>query len=214
MNQNILLNIAAFTPDLLQSPREWMGHLPFAAWIAQDALPKIFVDFGSHYGYSYFSFCQLVVEADLSTKCYAVDTWCGDEHAGQHNGDIFNDAVVNFSDKSIELLHIDGLHTYEVVRYVFETWLPKLAPGAVVKLRDANVRERGYGVYKFWEELKARYPNNLEFVHSHSLEVLQPNNAPDGKLLDWQQANSPGKQRLINYYAALGSQRLEYYELN
>ena len=52
-------------------------------------LPKIFVELGTHSGNSYFSFCQSVVEAGISTKCYAVDTWQGDEHAGQYSEEIF-----------------------------------------------------------------------------------------------------------------------------
>ena len=236
MIPNNFISAAAFTPNSLQYPNAWVGHLPFAAWVIQEVSPKIFVELGTHSGNSYFSFCQSVVEAGLSTKCYAVDTWQGDEHAGQYGDEIFakvnahhqehyaefsrllrmtfDDAATYFADESIELLHIDGLHTYEAVRHDFETWLPKLAPGAVVMFHDTNVRERNFGVWKLWEELQARYPNNLEFVHSHGLGVLQLNNAADGKKLDWLQPNSPEKQRLINYFASLGSRQLERFELN
>jgi hypothetical protein len=79
---------------------------------------------------------------------------------------------------------------------------------------DTNVRERGFRVWKFWEELQARYPNNLEFVHSHGLGVLQLNNAPDEKKLHWLQPNPPEKQILINYFTALGLRQSERFELN
>lgn len=236
MISNNFISAAAFTPNSLQYPDAWVGHLSFAAWVIKELSPKIFVELGTHSGNSYFSFCQSIVEAGISSKCYAVDTWQGDEHAGQYSDEIFakvyshhqeryaefsrllrmtfDDAVNYFADESIGLLHIDGLHTYEAVRHDFETWLPKLAPGAVVMLHDTNVRERNFGVWKLWGELQARYPNNLEFVHSHGLGVLQLNNAPDGKVLDWLQPNSPEKQRLINYFASLGSRQLERFELN
>jgi hypothetical protein len=230
-----LLDIAAFFPKTLQSPSAWIGHIPFAGWVIREVSPKIFVELGTHYGHSYFSFCQSVVESGLSTKCYAVDTWRGDEHSGPYNDEIFiginadnekhyaafsrllrmtfDDALTYFKDGSIDLLHIDGLHTYEAVHHDFETWLPKLAPGAVVLFHDTNVRELNFGVWKFWKELQARYPNNLEFVHSHGLGVLQLNNAPEDKKLGWLQPDSPEKLRLINYFAALGSWHSEHYEL-
>jgi len=236
MNQNSLLDIAAFSPRSLQSPSAWLGHLPFAGWVIQEISPKIFVELGTHSGNSYFSFCQSVVEAGISTKCYAVDSWQGDEHAGQYDEETFakvnahhqehyagfsrllrmtfDDAVTYFADESIELLHIDGLHTYEAVHYDFETWLPKLAPGAVVMFHDTNIRERNFGVWKLWKELQVRYPSNLEFTHSHGLGVLQLNNAPDNRKLEWLQPGSPEKQRLINYFAALGSRQLERFELS
>lgn len=235
MIKNSLFTAASFTPKSLQFPNAWVGHLPFAAWMIQEVSPKIFVELGTHSGNSYFSFCQSVVEADLSTKCYAVDTWQGDEHAGQYGDEIFakvnahhqehfagfsrllrmtfDDALTYFADESIELLHIDGLHTYEAVRHDFETWLPKLAPGAVVIFHDTNVRERNFGVWKLWSELQDQYQNNLEFVHSHGLGVLQLNNAPSSKVLEWLQPNSPERPILINYFAALGSRQLVRYEL-
>jgi glycosyltransferase involved in cell wall biosynthesis len=231
-----LITAASFMPDLLQSPSAWLGHLPFAGWVIQEIKPKIFVELGTHHGHSYFAFCQSVIEGGLSTRCYAVDTWQGDEHAGRYSDEIFakvnahnqehyagfsqllrttfDDAVSYFTDESIELLHIDGLHIYEAVRHDFENWLPKLAPGAIVMFHDTNVHERNFGVWKLWEELQARYPNNLQFMHSYGLGVLQLNNAADDKKLEWLQNGSPRKEEIINYFAALGSRQWERFELN
>ena len=236
MISNNLITAASFTPKSLQFPDSWIGHLPFAFWVIQELNPKIFVELGTHTGNSFFSFCQTVSETGLVTKCYAVDTWQGDEHAGFYNEDVFttvsqyhqkhyaefsqllrmtfDNALTYFADESIELLHIDGLHTYDAIRHDFETWLPKLAPGAVIMFHDTNVRERNFGVWRLWEELQARYPNNIEFAHSHGLGVLQLNNAIVDKKLEWLQLFSPEKQRLKNYFAVLGSRQLDRFELN
>lgn len=231
MNDTNLLELAGFRPKSLQSPNAWVGHLPFAAWLLQELRPTVFVELGTHTGNSYFSVCQTVADKGLSTKCFAVDTWQGDEHAGRYNDDVFagvrkhneenyatfsrllrttfDEALSCFSDRSIELLHIDGMHTYDAVRHDFETWLPKLAPGAVVLFHDTNVRERNFGVWRLWEELQVRYRNNMEFVHSHGLGVLQLEGG--GKSLSWLH-DSTEKQRLVAYFSALGAQQLERYE--
>lgn len=230
-----LLKAAAFTPHSLQFPNAWVGHLPFASWLIANQAPRIFVELGTHTGNSFFSFCQSVVEAGITahTRCYAVDTWKGDEHASHYSESVFgtveayhrshyaefsrllrmtfDEARDYFSDASIDLIHIDGLHTYDAVRYDFETWLPKLAPGAVVLFHDTNVRERNFGVWKLWNELQRHYPSNLEFVHSHGLGVLQLNDAPADRRLPWLQAGSPDKRRFIDYFAALGSRMLDRY---
>jgi glycosyltransferase involved in cell wall biosynthesis len=230
-----LLETANFLPFSLQAPDAWCGHLPFAAWLIRTFEPKTFVELGTHSGNSYFSFCQSVSEFRIDTRCYAVDAWQGDEHAGNYGDEVFHqvnahnethyasfsrllkmkfdDAVSYFSDRSIDLLHIDGLHTYEAVKHDFETWRPKLAPGAVVLFHDTNVRERGFGVWKLWEELKGQYPNNLEFLHSHGLGVLQLGGVPNAKKLVWLEPNSIEQKQLKNYFFALGAKQLEQFEL-
>ena len=128
-----LIDAAKFTPVSMNAPNAWVGHIPFASWLIKNINPVVFVELGTHSGNSYFSFCQAVCEARLSTKCYAVDTWQGEEHAGYYGEEIFNrvqnhnqqnfsqfskllrvsfdEALCRFSNGTINLLHIDGLHT-------------------------------------------------------------------------------------------------------
>jgi GT2 family glycosyltransferase len=178
--------------DIAHQPSAWLGHVPFGAWIVESLRPGVLVELGTHYGHSYFSFCQAVARARLKTKCYAVDLWEGDEHAGRYGEEVFSsvssknakfetfsrllrmtfdEAVRYFADGSIDLLHIDGLHTYEAVKHDFESWKSKLSRQAIVLFHDINVRERDFGVWRLWEELSSAYPS-IEFMHSHGLGVL------------------------------------------
>jgi hypothetical protein len=181
------------TPQRLVFPNSWVTHIPFAMYLMSALKPTILVELGTHTGNSYCGFCQAVSTLNLKTKCFAVDTWEGDEHAGFYGSEVFeelskyhdfkyspfsrlmkmtfDEAKGYFSDRSISLLHIDGLHTYDAVKHDFENWKIKLSENAIVLFHDTNVREREFGVWKFWEELTGEYPH-LEFLHGNGLGVI------------------------------------------
>ena len=202
-------------------------------WLIAAHRPKVVVELGVHTGNSFFAFCQTVQDEGIDSKCFGVDTWEGDKHAETYDetvwndvsaymrleyGDIatplrmtFDDAVDQFEDNSIDLLHIDGLHTYEAVKNDFETWLPKLSPRAIVLFHDIAETRDDFGVYQFWAEIAGRYPS-ISFDHSHGLGVLCF--GPDSRLsLDSLLAathnNSPNLPSILDAFAhaGLGLQR-------
>ena len=195
MNQlNPLEHPICFTsPERLTPFSAWHEHIPFAMCLVDILRPKMIVELGTHYGDSYCAFCQTVKELDLDTRCYAIDTWQGDLHANYYGPEVladlrahhdplygsfsrliqstFDEALQHFANGTIDLLHIDGYHTYEAVRRDCESWIPKVSPHGVVLLHDINVREHDFGVRRFWDEIKLRYPH-FEFLHGHGLGVL------------------------------------------
>ena len=182
-----------WTPELLDRPSTWWGHVPFAFWIVANAKPRVLVELGTYSGVSYAAFCEAVTRTGLSTTCHAVDTWAGDPQSGNYSDDVycefkafhderysafsslmrvtFDDAVSAFADGSVDLLHIDGFHTYDSVRHDFETWRPKLSDRAIVLFHDTNERGGDFGVWRFFEEIRCVAPS-FEFLHSHGLGVL------------------------------------------
>ncbi|MDO5290470.1 MAG: class I SAM-dependent methyltransferase [Pseudomonadota bacterium] len=180
-------------PACLSSPAPWAGHIPFAAWLMAATRPRTLVELGVYSGISYLAFCQAAVAHGVPLRAWGVDTWQGDEHAGHYGQRIldtlraqhdapygafstllqktFDQALADIPDGSVDLLHIDGLHTYEAVRHDFETWQCKLSARAVVLFHDIEVRQGDFGVWRYWAEITRHYPS-LAFAHSNGLGVL------------------------------------------
>jgi O-antigen biosynthesis protein len=91
----ICLQAALLNPLHVVLPLSWVGHIPFAFWLIDNARPEVVVELGTHSGNSYFAFCQSVQEHRLPTKCFAVDTWQGDEHAGYYGEEIYTEVLAH-----------------------------------------------------------------------------------------------------------------------
>jgi glycosyltransferase involved in cell wall biosynthesis len=206
----------------------WIEHAPFAFWIVEALRPRRLVELGTYAGFSYLVFCQAVRRAALDTACFAIDTWEGDDHAGRYGPKVlrrlrrrhdrrygafsrlirstFDRANPDFADRSIDLLHIDGFHTYEAVKHDFETWLPKLSDRAVVLFHDTDVRETDFGVFRLWEELQTQFPS-FEFRHGYGLGVLGVGRDLPKPLTDlFEAARDPEEAETIALiYAGLGA---------
>ena len=212
----------------------WAEHIPFAMLAIAAFRPRLFVELGTFRGASYCAFCQAVKSEKTKTKCFAVDTWQGDAHAGlleekvlerlkSHHDPLygnfsslvqstFDDALKHFAETSIDLLHIDGLHTYEAVKNDFQAWLPKMSERGIVIFHDTNVRERNFGVWKIWAELIAEHPH-FEFTHGHGLGVLAVGKQISPELQFLFAADSTETTLIRNFFHQMGL-RIETERMN
>jgi len=214
------------------APGPWAGHLPFACDLIAALRPEVIVELGVFYGDSYFGFCQTVAETNLPCTCYGVDTWRGDTPASFYESSVydavsrhndryyrafsylmrtsFDEAIKQFSDQSISLLHMDGSHSFESAEHDFEHWLPKVRPGGVVLLHDIAVRSGDYGVWRLWEELQKKFPS-FEFRNNDGLGVLWKPGGNDEKnpyLRELFSSSKENQERIRRYYC-LCAERLE-----
>lgn len=211
----------------------WSGHLAFANDLISAIRPSLLVELGTHYGESYFGFCQSVSENSLDCLCYAVDHWLGEAHAGFYGEEVFEEvsqhndayyksfsyllrtsfdtALERFGDEAIDLLHIDGLHTYEAVSGDFRAWLPKVRPGGIVLLHDTVVRHVDFGVWRLWDELKVEFSETFEFHHSWGLGVLRKpgHGVNEPALLDTLFRSSPDIREQVRRHYIIYASHLE-----
>ena len=174
----------------------WGGHRRFAYDLVRWMRPARIAELGVHWGTSFFTFAQAVKDGRMAaTELVGVDTFEGEDHAGHYGPEVydavqrivrecfakqsitlhkslFRDALPHVADESVDLLHIDGLHTFEAVKDDFESWLPKLAAEGVVMFHDV-APGTGYGSADYWKALTAAHPG-FAFEHSWGLGVLFP----------------------------------------
>jgi hypothetical protein len=192
------MSAPTFETDRLQpwfKSAPWSGHRRFAYDLMLNLEPSLTVELGSHFGVSFFAMSQAMKDHALLGRLVAIDTWEGDEHAGSYGNDVllsfedlrsslfgninseimrmrFDEAVESFEDGSVDVLHIDGLHTYEATKEDHETWQSKLKENGVILFHDV-AEVTGYGTSSYWNEIREAVPS-FSFPHSFGLGVLFP----------------------------------------
>lgn len=170
-------------------PSAWTGHRNFAEWLVKETKAKIIVDLGVDYGYSTYAFASA-----KQGMVFGIDLFKGDPQTGfRDNYKFVSDCVTHMKSKykidnikilkgdfneiaktwprTIDILHIDGYHTYEAVKNDFETWTKFLDKDGIVLFHDTVAHT---GVTKFFSELDMP---KLNFVHSAGLGIASNNAA-------------------------------------
>jgi hypothetical protein len=195
---------------------DWSGHLPFAHDIVAALQPRLLVELGTQSGESYFGFCQAVAENGLACRCYAVDSGQRDvfqELASYNDANYgafssflqttFDRAAEQFDGETVDLLHIDGLNTYEEARSAFNCWMARVRPGGIILAHDT------VALNSWWKELRQQYPS-FEFTHAGGLGVLRKpgREAVDSDFVRSLFSGTSLERSLLQHYYAMAADAL------
>lgn len=216
-------------PDNMDIASSWKLLAPAGSLLVSILKPKSIVELGVYNGFSFLNFCRAVKELDLKTTCHGIDSWEGDQHAeyetiegyGMFEGILrkiergdfknfaslskmfFDEALKITENKSVDLLHIDGCHTYEAVLHDFESWLPKMSNKGVIIFHDTRVFGNEFGVYELWDEIKYDYPN-FELTFGSGLGILAVGSDVPDELIHLLKSNENDKEKLDRFLFELG----------
>ncbi|TCK98900.1 GT2 family glycosyltransferase [Shimia isoporae] len=176
-------------PSYGGEPTMRLEHGPFIMWLVSAMQPKSIVELGTQSGLSYLAMCEAVANAKVATMCSAITAWTKSDrpddtaHETLLKGNAafssfssvvdkpFDDALADFEDRSVDLLHLNRPREYEDLKNTFEKWKTKLSANAIVLVRDIEVHEQDFGEDQFWQEIRPEYPH-ISFKHAGGLGVL------------------------------------------
>ncbi len=154
--------------------------------LVQELNPKTIVEIGTASGGTLFLFAHvvnpdLIISVDLPGGGFGggYPFWMipffkslGKKHAIQlfradsHNEKTFANIKLRLQDHKIDLLFIDGDHTYQGVKKDFQMYSPLVREGGIVAFHDIVTHDPNVGceVDKFWKEIKQshRYAEIIE----------------------------------------------------
>lgn len=197
MGDQIMFEVDKYYPSYNWAESPWGENRKYVYNITAKIKPLAILELGVYLGCSFFTFCQSLKDNRLNAMLVGVDTWQGDEHSGFYGDSIYNtfldilnhvypqqavtickntfDIVYQeyYSSEApgFDIIHIDGLHTYEAVKHDYEQWVNMLNPNGVMIFHDIKVER--FGVKDFWKEISK---NTLSYTinNVNGLGVLFP----------------------------------------
>lgn len=159
-----------YVQKLLKHDSAWKGHGFLAMELVETFKPETIVDLGVDYGFS--TFCLGYPQIG---NVYGIDWFQGDDHAGHRDtlaevNALYDDVRKNYGvsniefiksdfaeaakswSKQIDLLHIDGFHSYEAVKSDYDSWIGFCKQDAIILFHDVESFPETVGV--FFEQLE------------------------------------------------------------
>jgi len=154
-----------YIQTLLRHDSAWKGHGLLAMQLVETFNPEVVVDLGVDYGFSTFCFGYPQIGS-----IYGIDWFQGDDHAGHRDtlnlvDSLYQDLMKEFGvsniefiksdfaeaaktwDKKIDILHIDGFHSYEAVKGDFDNWIGFCNDDAIILFHDVESFPETVGVF-------------------------------------------------------------------
>ena len=157
---------------LVRTPSAWgdgniQGHILFADWLIEEMKPKVTVDLGVDMGYSLIALSHNNPGKVYGIDCFEGDAWVGVRDTYDYISNHINslqlnnvtlikgyfDEVIKTWDSQIDILHIDGFHSYEAVKNDFEKWSKFVPDYGVILFHDTDSHDTRFGVKQFFQEL-------------------------------------------------------------
>lgn len=200
-----------------------LEHIPFALAVMALVRPHVIAVIGSNPNPWQDMFGQAAVHLELPAWIQAVDISGNDRPnktlqaasddeqragAGAHRTIVTaspETASAHFPDASVDLLHLDVPAHIRTMRDLWQLWLPKLSPRAVVLLVHWH-RTAGREIDPFWKEVRKFYPS-FEFHHDGGLGIWAVGPERPTALQPLLEASEEERSRIQGFYGQLG-QRL------
>jgi len=174
----------------------WTGHRQFAEFLVEKKNPDVIVELGVDYGYSTFVFANALQNKTGSgsgsgaATMYGIDLFGGDMHTGYRN--TYKSVMDNIAEHNltqvkiikgefsevaktwtlpIDVLHIDGLHTFDAVKTDYETWSPFVKDDGIILFHDVAAFP---DIGNFFRNVDGGW-HKLYFLHSAGLGILTKN---------------------------------------
>jgi predicted O-methyltransferase YrrM len=164
---------------ITKNPTAWLGHGEFAIKLVETFKPSIILDLGVDFGYS--TFCWAYPKIG---KVYGVDMFKGEQHPegrdaynifssvknelekefSVNNIEIIVDDFVNLHKRwtdTIDILHIDGDHSYEAVSRDFHMFSKFVSDDGIILFHDTISYKDTVG--KFFQELDGYKVNKMDW---------------------------------------------------